>query len=424
MTVLAEAGKFTVYPISTGYNWGMGSAEPVQDDAVVLNLRDMNRIRHLDFNSGTAVIEPGVTQQQLADALRDTAFMLNLTRSSGRTSIIGNALERGVGLYRQRTGDIAGLEVVLPDTTITWFGSRPTNDGRLTPYPHGVGPDLVPMFLQANLGIITAATVRLLLAPPRTSLLQVWCTRERLGPAVDALRTYYRERLATVVTKLFLPSGLSDPDADCVAYICLAGAPELIECSRAALTERAAREGIFHAVRTVDHNNADPLATALLRAYSGDPGYNDRSLQDTFGVSINEIDHHSRVGILFYYLVLPFHGGSVEWACQLVQTIQHECRVDCAVTINTLPPDIVDFVISIRFDRDADGVRRAHHALDLLHERAPAAGFFPQRLDIDHMATPAGTSTGQRQIASRLKRLLDPASILAPGRYITNTDVT
>ncbi|MCA9522948.1 MAG: FAD-binding oxidoreductase, partial [Myxococcales bacterium] len=55
------AGR-TLYPISRGGNWGMGSRRPVQH-GLVLDLQRMNRIREVDRVHGVAVVEPGVTQQ-------------------------------------------------------------------------------------------------------------------------------------------------------------------------------------------------------------------------------------------------------------------------------------------------------------------------------------------------------------------------
>src|SRR5262249_34438265 len=55
-----EAGS--LHPISTGRNWGLGSRQPAVDNAVLLDLGDLDRIRDIDITGGWAVIEPGVTQ--------------------------------------------------------------------------------------------------------------------------------------------------------------------------------------------------------------------------------------------------------------------------------------------------------------------------------------------------------------------------
>src|SRR4029079_15536080 len=40
---IAHQYKIPLYPISTGRNWGYGSATPVRDNCIILNLSKMNR---------------------------------------------------------------------------------------------------------------------------------------------------------------------------------------------------------------------------------------------------------------------------------------------------------------------------------------------------------------------------------------------
>lgn len=106
-----------LYPISTGLNWGYGSATPPRDGAVLLDLSGMNRILNagqISEANPVAVIEPGVTQRQLHEFLSQFCPRLsfNVTGSSVDTSILGNALDRGVGYLGPRRDDVFGLEVV------------------------------------------------------------------------------------------------------------------------------------------------------------------------------------------------------------------------------------------------------------------------------------------------------------------------
>src|SRR5690606_40652341 len=126
------------------------------------DLSAMNRIRSLDLENGFAVIEPGVTQRQLADELRDTDWMLNVTSSCADTSVVGNALERGDASIRSRVHDLVGLEAVLADGSLVSTGG-PDHWGR---YPGTVaGPDLTGAFVQPNPGIITACLIPLMPRP-------------------------------------------------------------------------------------------------------------------------------------------------------------------------------------------------------------------------------------------------------------------
>src|SRR5438552_5124052 len=71
VAILDIARRHTVplYPISTGHNWGYGSANPVTDGCVVLDLSGLDRILDMDAELGLVTLEPGVTQQILHDHL-------------------------------------------------------------------------------------------------------------------------------------------------------------------------------------------------------------------------------------------------------------------------------------------------------------------------------------------------------------------
>lgn len=154
---VARDQRISLYPISRGRNWGWGEACPATERQVVLDLGDLDRILKINAEFGYAVIEPGVTQGQLVRALASDApeWWLESTNAGPETSIVGNTLERGLGMS-DRTASVCGLEVVLPDgkTVRTGFGifprSRVTHLGKW-----GVGPNLDGLFMQSNLGVVT-----------------------------------------------------------------------------------------------------------------------------------------------------------------------------------------------------------------------------------------------------------------------------
>lgn len=161
-----------LYPLSTGLNWGYGSAAPPQPGAVLLDLSAMNRIRNAEQvseSSPVAVIEPGVTQRQLSEFLAERCPQLgfNVTGSSGDTSILGNALDRGVGYLGPRREDVFGLEVVTGDGRVLQTGFRRLGDASplAHTHPYGLGPMLDGLFFQSNLGIVTSACFKLLPRP-------------------------------------------------------------------------------------------------------------------------------------------------------------------------------------------------------------------------------------------------------------------
>ena len=92
----------SVYPVSTGKNWGYGSATPStkNENAILLDMSLLNEVTFFDAESGVISVQPGVTQQQLYDFLQEqnAPFMVPVTGAGPTTSILGNALERGYGI--------------------------------------------------------------------------------------------------------------------------------------------------------------------------------------------------------------------------------------------------------------------------------------------------------------------------------------
>lgn len=190
---IVRSGRRGLHPISTGYNWGLGSGLPVGDGATVLDLSGLDRVRALDLERGYAVVEPGVTQGALVELLRGTPRIFNLTTSSLRTSIIGNSLERGAGVHRARAEDLVGLEVVLADGRREHVGWWPGTSA--VPRPHGLGPTLTHLFTQSSFAVVTAAVVRLLPRPEEVRVLPFTFAEDDLADAVDALRSWTEQRL-------------------------------------------------------------------------------------------------------------------------------------------------------------------------------------------------------------------------------------
>ena len=56
---IANRYRVPVYPISTGNNWGYGSALPVRDGCVVLDLSPLRQILDFDAELGVVTLEPG-----------------------------------------------------------------------------------------------------------------------------------------------------------------------------------------------------------------------------------------------------------------------------------------------------------------------------------------------------------------------------
>lgn len=190
--VAAEHG-LKVWPFSKGKNWGYGATMAFRDGAVIMVLDRMNRILLVDEDLAYAVVEPGVTQGQLNAHLKENRIKLwvDSTDSTPQGSVIGNALERGVGYtpYWDHFGHLCGMEVVLPTGDVVRTGGGPPNSLTWNTYKWGTGPYLEGMFTQSNLGIVTKAGVWLMPEPEAFRCFICEVSDESLQPqAVDAIR--------------------------------------------------------------------------------------------------------------------------------------------------------------------------------------------------------------------------------------------
>lgn len=155
----ARERGWALHPISSGKNWGMGSYLPRQHDRLIVDLSRLKGIGPFDAIAGTVRIEAGVTQQDLYTWLQREApdWAFNVTGAAAETSLVGNAMERGIGYDGSRADEVFGHEVVLPDGTehgpeAEWFSTT----GNLP-----VGPRVDALWSQSEYGIVTAVWIKL-----------------------------------------------------------------------------------------------------------------------------------------------------------------------------------------------------------------------------------------------------------------------
>lgn len=153
---------FGIPVVPQGGNTGLsGAATPDESgDAVIVNMRRMNRIRSLDTANDTIIVEAGciLANIQQAAAMADRFFPLSLT-AEGSCQIGGNLATNAGGINVLKFGNARaltlGLEVVLPDGSVL--------DSLTTLHKDNTGYDLKQLFIGAEgtLGLITAAALKL-----------------------------------------------------------------------------------------------------------------------------------------------------------------------------------------------------------------------------------------------------------------------
>ncbi len=115
---IAREFDLPVWPVSTGKNWGYGEKTACYPGGITMILARMNRIWQVDEELGYAVIEPGVTYQQLNDYLKEhkSGFWADTAGTTQYASVLGNALDKGRGLtpYADHFGCLCGMDADTP----------------------------------------------------------------------------------------------------------------------------------------------------------------------------------------------------------------------------------------------------------------------------------------------------------------------
>jgi 4-cresol dehydrogenase (hydroxylating) flavoprotein subunit len=166
---IANEFKVPLWVVSRGKNLGYGGAAPRVAGSVTLDLGRMNRILEVNEEFCYAVVEPGVTFFDLYEHIRANKMKLWISVPAlGWGSVIGNALDRGVGYtpYGEHSNNICGMEVVLPNGEVIRTGMGALSRGKSWhAFKHGYGPTVDGLFLQSNLGIVTKAGIWLMPRP-------------------------------------------------------------------------------------------------------------------------------------------------------------------------------------------------------------------------------------------------------------------
>ena len=202
---VAQRWQVAVYPVSTGNNWGYGSANPVEDDCIILDLSRLDRISGFDPEMGVVTVEPGVTQGALRDFLdhQEGNYLVPVTGAGPTCSILGNALERGYGItpVTDHFAAVTKIEAILPDgtryqTPLSELGAAEV-DGL---FKWGLGPYIDGLFSQGNFGVVVNMTIAL--APvPETVTAFFFSTKDdaKLEALIPTVRAVLRSLGGSVV---------------------------------------------------------------------------------------------------------------------------------------------------------------------------------------------------------------------------------
>ncbi|WP_164155841.1 FAD-linked oxidase C-terminal domain-containing protein [Sandarakinorhabdus rubra] len=180
-----------------------GGALPLAD-GIVLAMSRFNRILSVDYDNRVAVVQPGVTNLAVSEAVAARGFYYAPDPSSQiACSIGGNVAENAGGVHCLKYGttspNLLGVELVLIDGTVLRLGG---------PGMEQPGLDLLGLVCGSEglLGVVTEATVRILPRPTTARALLLG-----FPTVADASQC-----VAAIIAAGIIPAGLEMMDAPAI----------------------------------------------------------------------------------------------------------------------------------------------------------------------------------------------------------------
>ncbi len=169
--------------VARGAGTGLsGGALPVAE-GIVISLARMNRVLEVDLDAERVVVQPGVTNLQVTEAVAADGYFYAPDPSSQQVCTIGgNVAENSGGAHCLKNGftvhHVLAAVVVLPDGEVVTLSADDP------------GPDVLGVFVgsEGTLGIATEVTLRVLRRPELVvTLLAAFDSTDAAGTAVSGV---------------------------------------------------------------------------------------------------------------------------------------------------------------------------------------------------------------------------------------------
>ncbi|MCU1238213.1 MAG: linked oxidase domain protein [Candidatus Solibacter sp.] len=454
---IAARHEVRIYTFSTGHNWGYGTSMPVEDDCVLLDLSRLNRILQMDGELGLIRLEPGVTQGQLFEFLRenDHDFFVPTTGAGPSGSLLGNALDRGFGITPEEDhfGAVRSVRAVLADGSI--YESSLASLGMpmaQSSWKWGIGPYLDGLFAQGNYGIVTAATLALGRRPEhievyvftvddKGSLPEVACRCRdavtKLRGIAGGIKFMNQAQLKLTLDTSEVGMGLA-PQFAWVGFGVLHCAKAMVKAARTELKKSLAphlSQLIFLNDRRIQRFKrlAKFARGNLKKKIERQVQQGEDILQIVRGqpraLELRLVYQHvpeppdgpkdpvkEGVGVIWYAPIIPLKQATIAAMVAAIQTTLRSYGFPEAISLTTVNERCAMGVIPIIYKRPEDR-GNAHQCFDTLLQEGKKAGCFPYRLNVSAMATLPEDGPTFWKMARAIKDAVDPDHLLSPGRY-------
>lgn len=473
---IAQKHAIALYPISTGRNWGYGSALPCQDDCVLVDLSCLRTIIAIDHMLGIVTVEPGVTQADLQRYLDENRldFMVPVTGAGPGCSLVGNALERGYGItpYVDHCMSIMAIEAVLPSGEL--YRSTMTSllgNNAHSAFKWGIGPYFDGLFAQGNFGIVTQMSIALVKRPHTIQAFYFWVDQdERLEATVTAIQEILTTCGSNVgginlisnvrMLAMSVPYPLEQVDETGLL-------PDSVVNALATENNISPWMGVgsiygskahAHATRKTIRKLLKPhvkrilfidrsrirLLEKILRIMPSKPAKKLGRLIHKMACGLELIEGRPNevalplaywksktpppetdlnpardgCGLLWYAPIVPMQADAVRCYVNLTRK---ECKIhgiEPAITLTAISERAFDSTLPILFDCDDErSAQRATEFYRTLFQKGKIHGFVPYRINNQFMDLVIDPKEICWQMGTKIKHAIDPNGIMAPGRY-------
>ncbi len=437
---LAIARKYnvSVYPISTGNNWGYGGRMPSKKGSVILDLSRINRILSFDEKLGLVRVEPGVTMGQMqVFLLKEKALFLSPNTGAGPdTSLIGNGLEKGRSgsAHVDRFASLVSLKAILADGSIY---ESPSSF-----FKWGVGPYLDGLFVQSNFGIVLEATFLLAPKPARTQGFYIPIKEDvSLGMVVDYVRqgqqllgsTFPSVSIQSMerVRSRNWPLGGHPKVAEWSVFGILQGEPLVVRAAQKVIEKKfcvITKDIFYFSEKKLDVLNwlgsylrfikqiqklreMEPLLRSIIESAEGKGNGSLLFLQS------NNIDF---AGLLFVSVMFPMIGENVSEFISEAKQVCDRYGLQFSPTLLNFTSVALYFSILIIFKPEVSGEKeKAHDCYRELAALAEKHRGLVYRGFSGAMDIVVDKEKNFWKLAKKIKLALDPEDSISPGRYMS-----
>jgi len=457
-SIVKAASKHHValYPVSQGKNIGYGEMTPTGSDQLVVGLKYLNAIREYDAVNGEVIVEPGVTQAQLAQFLKDNnaKFWVDVTGASPEASLIGNTLEAGFG--HTPIGDhrkhILKMEVLLADGSTLSTAEMPS-----------IGPDLAQLFVQSNFGIVTAMRIPLFPIPETTLTFAIaFKTDEDFFNGIAILSALRRDDTISslahtgnatraLMTNSRFPTEcnpktvLTDQDCNNIlnsqspmkygAWTCVGAlygyqsdvknkkkriqkalkgiaSVKFFTDSKITQIDKLINSSLMLRFKSLNFlRNSFASIKALHGITRGQPSF--LPSQNIFW-RVHQIEN---LGLIWHAPVIPATAKDCAALLQVARQIYTTHRFEMPLTLTLIDAKHMTAVFNISYDKtNPEETLRAHAAYRALSQATNRLRYFPYRCGLASSAV-IHYNDSQYRCLQAIKSALDPQGIMAPGRY-------